>query len=91
MVCEITGQSEAPVILVPTASTAPRSVDENSPKDVSLLTIEGQDEGGDILTFSILTQDPASPPFDLDSTTGLFETPSGLDAEICQTYVFIFG
>ena len=88
---QISVEAVAPTFLVPVAGTPPRSVDENSPKDSSILTVEGQDSDGDNLTFSISTQVPNSPPFEIDSLTGLFKTPNGLDAETTTFFNFTFG
>ena len=88
--CDIVGESNAPTYLVPTVPTA-RSLNENSAKDVSILTVQGQDPEGDALTYFIVSQTPISPPFEMDSSTGLFNTPRGLDAESSQSFSFTFG
>ena len=86
-----TVEGAAPSFTVPVSTTSPGSVDENSSKDISILTVEGQDTDGNPLMFSLVSQTPTSPPFLLDGTSGLLKTPAGLDAEFSLTYNFTFG
>ena len=88
---QISVEAVTPTFLVPIASTPAGSVDENSAKDVPILTVGGWDSDGDNLTFSISTQVPISPPFEIDIVTGLFKTPNGLDAETTTFFNFTFG
>ena len=91
LLSSFTVDGAAPSFTVPIYITPSGSVDENSSKDISILTVEGEDTDGDRLSFSLVSQTPTSPPFLLDAFSGLLKTPTGLDAEYSLTYNFTFG
>ena len=91
LLSSFTVKGTPPSFTVPSSITPPGSVDENSSKDISILTVDGENTVCDVLTFSIVSQTPTSPRFLLDASSGLLKTPTGLDAEYSLTYNFTFG